>query len=79
MLLFVPIAGAASNAGDIRKADLFEAPENSTADNDLFTELSEKPDFTTRISIKFPQFSKSLWPVKKFPEKLNLITAKCFT
>jgi hypothetical protein len=45
VLFFVPIAGAASDAVDIRPADLFKAPDASSAENDLFKELSVKAEF----------------------------------
>jgi hypothetical protein len=45
VLLFVPIAGAASDAVDIKPAELFQAPDTSSAENDLFKELSAKAEF----------------------------------
>jgi len=42
VLLFVPMAGAASNTVEIREADLYKAPASPAGGNDLFTELSKK-------------------------------------
>jgi hypothetical protein len=60
MLLFVPTACAASNAGDIKAADIYEAPENPATGNDLFTELSANAELYNQILIKFPQSSRGL-------------------
>ncbi|MGA9188725.1 MAG: hypothetical protein WB014_09260 [Methanosarcina sp.] len=72
MLLFVPIAGAASNAGDIRKADLFEAPDNSTADNDLFTELSEKAGLYNKNFDQVPAILQRLVASEEISGKIKL-------
>ncbi len=40
VLLFAPITGVASSAGDITAASIFTTSANSSPENDLFTELS---------------------------------------
>lgn len=60
MFLFVPLAGAASNAADIKKADLYEAPKNTTTENNLFTELSEKTELYNQNFDKVPGILKRL-------------------
>ncbi|WP_240664385.1 hypothetical protein [Methanosarcina sp. MSH10X1] len=60
MLLFVPIASAASSAGDIKKAELYKAPENSTIENDLFAELSTKAELYNQGFEKVPAALKKL-------------------
>ena len=72
MLLFVPIAGAVSDAGDIRKANLFKAPENSTADNDLFTELSEKTGLYNKNFDKVPAILQKLVGSEEIAGKIKL-------
>ena len=72
MLLFVPIAGAASNAGDIQKADLFKAPDNSTAENDLFTELSAKAELYNQNFDKVPAILKRLVASEEIAGKIKL-------
>ena len=60
MLLFVPIAGAASNVTGIEKAELYKAPENTTTENDIFTELSEKTELYNQNFDKVPGILKRL-------------------
>jgi hypothetical protein len=60
MLLFVPIAGAASNVTSIEKAELYKAPENTTTENDLFTELSEKAELYNQNFNEVPGILKRL-------------------
>ena len=54
VFLFVPIAGAASNAGEIRGADLFTTPDNSTGGKDFFTELSKDVELYNQNFDKVP-------------------------
>ncbi len=72
MLLFAPMAGAASNAGDIQKADLFEALKNSTAENDLFTELSAKAELYNQNFDKVPAILKRLVASEEIAGKIKL-------
>lgn len=72
MLLFVPVAGAASNAGDIKKADLYKAPENSTTENDLFTELSAKAELYNQNFDKVPAILKRLVASEEIAGKIKL-------
>lgn len=60
MLLFVPIAGAVSNAGDIKKADHYKAPGNSTIENDLFAEMSANAELYNKNFDKVPEVLKRL-------------------
>src|SRR5512140_1073536 len=72
MLLFVPVAGAVSNAGDIKKADLYKAPENSTTENDLFTELSAKAELYNKNFDKVPAILKRLVASEEIAVKIKL-------
>lgn len=72
MLLFVPVAGAVSNAGDIKKADLYKAPENSTTENDLFTELSAKAELYNQNFDKVPAILKRLVASEEIAGKIKL-------
>lgn len=60
MLLFVPIAGAISNAVDIKKADLYKASDNSTIENDLFAEMSANAELYNKNFDKVPEVLKRL-------------------
>lgn len=55
VLLFVPIAGAASNAIGIREADLYKAPDSPADENGLFTELSKKIELYNENFDKVPK------------------------
>ncbi len=72
MLLFVPIACAASNAGDIKAADLYEAPENPTAENNLFTELSANAELYNKNFDKAPTILKRLVGSEEIAGKIKL-------
>ncbi|WP_292390156.1 hypothetical protein [Methanosarcina sp. UBA5] len=72
MLLFVPIAGAVSNAGDIKKADLYKAPENSTTENALFAELSAKAEFYNANFDKVPEVLQRLVASEEIAGKIKL-------
>jgi hypothetical protein len=72
MLLLVPIAGAASNAGNIKKADLYEAPENSTTENALFAELSAKAELYNKNFDKVPDVLQRLVASEEIAGKIKL-------
>lgn len=72
MLLIVPIAGAASDAGNIKKADLYEAPENSTTENSLFAELSAKAELYNTNFDKVPDVLQRLVASEEIAGKIKL-------
>ena len=72
ILLFVPIAGAVSDAGNIKEADLFKAPENSTAENDLFTELSVKAELYNQNFDKVPTILQRLVGSEEIARRIKL-------
>ena len=72
MLLFIPIACAASNAGDIKAAALYKAPENSTTENDLFTELSANAELYNQNFDKVPTILKRLVASEEIAGKIKL-------
>lgn len=72
MLLIVPIAGAASDAGNIKKADLYEAPENSTTENSLFAELSAKAELYNKNFDKVPDVLQRLVASEEIAGKIKL-------
>ncbi len=72
MLLFVPVAGAVSNAGDIKKAEPYKAPENSTIENDLFAELSAKAELYNENFDKVPEVLKRLVASEEIAGKIKL-------
>ncbi len=72
MLLLVPIAGAASNAGNIKKADLYEASENSTTENALFAELSAKAELYNTNFDKVPDVLQRLVASEEIAGKIKL-------
>lgn len=72
MLLIVPIAGAASDAGNIKKADLYEAPENSTTENSLFVELSAKAELYNTNFDKVPDVLQRLVASEEIAGKIKL-------
>jgi len=72
MLLIVPIAGAASDAGNIKKADLYEAPENSTTENALFAELSAKAELYNKNFDEVPDVLQRLVASEEIAGKIKL-------
>lgn len=72
MLLFVPIAGAVSSAGNIKKADLYEAPENSNTENTLFAELSTKAELYNNNFDKVPEVLQKLVASEEIAGKIKL-------
>lgn len=72
MLLFAPIAGAASNVTGIEKAELYKAPENSTTENDFFTELSEKAELYNQNFNEVPGILKRLVASEEISGKIKL-------
>lgn len=73
MLLFVPIAGAASSAGDIKKAELYKAPdENSSIENSLFAELSTKAELYNKNFDKVPSVLKRFVASEEIAGKIML-------
>lgn len=72
MLLFAPIAGAVSNAGNIKKADLYKAPENSTTNNNLFAELSTKAELYNTNFDKAPGVLQRLVASEEIAGKIKL-------
>jgi len=72
MLLFVPIAGAVSNTGDIKKADSYKAPQNSTIENELFAELSAKAELYNQNFDKVPEVIKRLVASEEIAGKIEL-------
>jgi hypothetical protein len=72
MLLFVPIACAVSNAGNIKKADLYKASENSTAENALFAELSTKAELYNTNFDKVPEVLQRLVASEEIAGKIKL-------
>jgi hypothetical protein len=76
MLLFVPIAGAISNAGDIKKADLYKASENSTIENDLFAEMSANAELYNKNFDKVPEVLKRLVGSEEIAGEIKLENGK---
>ncbi|HII90672.1 MAG TPA: hypothetical protein HA262_00480 [Methanosarcina sp.] len=72
MLLLVPIAGAASNTGSIKKADLYQAPKNSTNENALFTELSANVELYNKNFDKVPDVLQRLVASEEIAGKIKL-------
>jgi len=72
VLLFVPIAGAASDANNIRKANLYEAPDNSTNENDLFTELSRNITLYNQNFDKVPSVFQSVVGSEEIAGRIKL-------
>jgi hypothetical protein len=72
ILLFVPIAGAVSNAGNIKKADPYNATGNSTTENDLFAELSAKAELYNTNFDKVPEILKRLVASEEIAGKIKL-------
>lgn len=72
MLLLVPIAGAATNAGNIKKADLYQASENSTNENALFAELSAKAELYNKNFDKVPDVLQRLVASEEIAGKIKL-------
>jgi hypothetical protein len=72
MLLFVPIAGAVSNAGNIKKAELYTAPENLTTENALFAELSTKAELYNTNFDKVPEVLQQLVASEEIAGKIKL-------
>ncbi|WP_048119016.1 hypothetical protein [Methanosarcina vacuolata] len=72
MLLFVPIAGAVSNAGNIQEADLYNAPENTTTENTLFAELSAKAELYNNNFDKVPEVLQRLVASEEIAGKIKL-------
>jgi len=72
MLLLVPIAGAASNTGNIKKADLYQAPENSTNENALFAELSANVELYNTNFDKVPDILQRLVASEEIAGKIKL-------
>ncbi len=72
MLLFAPIAGAASSAGDIKKAEPYKAPENSTIENELFAELSTKAELYNNNSDEVPEVLKRFVASEEIAGKIKL-------
>lgn len=58
--LFIPIASAASDVGNIKEPTYFKAPENSASDEDLFSELSKNVELYNEHFDKVPQIVKRL-------------------
>ena len=60
-LLLMPLAGAASDSGNIREAELFKAPEDaSNGNNDLFSELSVSAELYNEHFDEVPMLFKRL-------------------
>jgi hypothetical protein len=72
MLLFVPIAGAVSNAGNIKKAELYTSPENLTTENALFGELSTKAELYNTNFDKVPEVLQQLVASEEIAGKIKL-------
>jgi hypothetical protein len=72
MLLFIPIAGAASSAGDIKKAELYKAAENSSIENGLFAELSTKAELYNKNFEKVPSVLKRFVASEEIAGKVKL-------
>lgn len=60
VLLFVPIAGAESDAAGIKEADYFKAPESTAGKNDLFSVLSENAELYNEHFEKVPSLVRRL-------------------
>lgn len=58
--LFIPIASAAPDVGNIKEPTYFKAPENSASDEDLFSELSKNVELYNEHFDKVPQIVKRL-------------------
>ena len=72
MLLFVPIASATSSAVDIKKAELYKAPENSSIENDLLAELSAKAELYNENFDKVPSVLKRFVASEEIAGKIKL-------
>lgn len=72
MLLLVPTAGAVSSADNIKKADLYKAPENSTIENALFAELSAKAELYNANFDKVPEVLQRLVASEEIAGKIKL-------
>jgi hypothetical protein len=72
MLLLVSIAGAVSNAGNIKKTELYTAPENSTTENALFAELSTNAEFYNKNLDKVPEVLQRLVASEEIAGKIKL-------
>lgn len=72
VLLFVPIAGAASDVNNIRKANLYETPDNSTTENDLFTKLSKNIELYNQNFDKVPSVLQRLVGSEEIAGRIKL-------
>lgn len=60
-LLLSPVAGAASDSGNVREAELFKAPEDAAnGDNELFSELSVDAELYNEHFDEVPMLFKRL-------------------
>jgi len=60
-LLLAPVAGAASDSGNIREAELFKAPDDAAnGDDDLFSELSVDAELYNEHFDEVPMLFKRL-------------------
>jgi hypothetical protein len=74
--LFVPITGAALNAGNIKDANLYKAPKNTITEIDLFTELSAKAELYNQNFDKIPAVVKGLVGSEEIAGKIKLENGK---
>ncbi|MCQ1535601.1 hypothetical protein FTO70_07905 [Methanosarcina sp. KYL-1] len=73
VLLLLPIAGASSEAGDIKEAELFKADDNPAGgENDLFTELSEKAELYNENFDEVPMLFKRLVASEEIALRIKL-------
>lgn len=72
VLLFVPLAGAASNTGNIRAAELYKNNNNATSENDLFTELSKNIELYNENFEKVPTVLQRLVGSEEIAGKIKL-------
>lgn len=76
MLLLIPIAGAVSNADNIKAANLYKAPKTSTTETDLFSELSAKFELYNENFNKVPAVVKRLVASEEIAGKIQLDNGK---
>lgn len=76
MLLLVPIASAASNAGNAKESNLYKAPKNYNTGDDLFKELSTKAELYNQNFDKVPAIIKKLAGSEKILGNIKLDNGK---
>jgi len=76
VLLLVYTAGAASGAGNITAAETFTTSINSSAENDLFSELSAQAELYNENFDKVPSLVKRLVASEEIAGKIELENGK---